>query len=165
MWFFKRKLSQGVEEAQRQHEATDLTRRQHLIEEIKRQLESCGAADAPVVSVESFFSGNEDSGSIGCNLSSALGPHIFHERLRAIQARPDVQDVLVEIRESNEDDPDPFAWPFSDQIYLLTSAAREDVKAWLAPLQPDEVEPVDLSTRVPPLELGDDVVIFRAWWD
>lgn len=142
---------------------SDAALRQKLMDKITRQqLEN---EVEPVVSLEDFFTGNEDFGSIGCNLTPTLGPQMFCEQLRAIRSRPDVQDVLVEIRDINENDPDPFMWPFSDQIYILTSASHEEILKWLAPLQPDEVEPAYINIRVQSIGLENGKEIYRAWWD
>ena len=167
-WFRKRKpetshFQRLVREAQRQRESSDLSRRQQLIDEANRQ--QLETQDLPVVSLEDFFTGNEDVGSIGCNLSPVLGPRTFHETLRAIRARPDVQDVLIEIPDTSENDPDPFTWPFSDQVYILAGAPREEVERWLAPLQPDEVEATCINPRVLTVELKNGMKIYRAWWD
>lgn len=168
MWPFKKKpdasrLQQLVGETQRQHESSDLSRRQQLVNEANRQ--QIEMQEQPVVSLEDFFVGNGDCGSIGANLNPTPSPRTFYEKLKVIRSRPDVQDVLVEIRETSENDPDPFMWPFSDQIYVLTSAPRAEVEKWLAPLQPDEVEPTCINRRVLEIELQSGVKAYRVWWD
>ena len=112
--------------------------RRELIEKIKRIGLPSAGNPPPVVSLEDFFAGNEDYGSIGCNLSGHPGPRFFFEKLKEVWARPDVQDVLVEINEVEEGDES--MWPFSDRVYVLSSAAREEVADWVAALMPDEVE-------------------------
>src|SRR4051812_20945450 len=50
------------------------------------------AQDAPqIVSIERFFDGNEDSGSIGCNLTDHPGIDSFRDALTGLLRRPDVQ--------------------------------------------------------------------------
>lgn len=78
-----------------------------------------GAYAEPVVSLELFFDGNEDPGSIGCNLSDHPGPDGFYRVLSAIRDRPDVYGVWVGISEVM----DPDEWPFSDHIYFVTTAS------------------------------------------
>jgi hypothetical protein len=114
--------------------------RQQLIELIRQQglPQPDGVRALPVVSLEAFFTGNEDLGSIGCNLAEHPGLPRFLEIMVGIRARPDVQDVLVEIHEVEESD--PTMWPFSDRVYILTSADRDTVAAWVAELEPDEIE-------------------------
>src|SRR5690349_12736194 len=87
----------------------------------------------PIVSLEAFFDGNEDLGSIGCNLSPHPGVATFYTVLRAIRDRDDVQDVLVGITEDMGDE----EWPFSDTVYVLTRASAEDVQRWAARLEPE----------------------------
>lgn len=142
---------------------SDAVLRQRLMGKIKRQqLES---ESKPIVSLSDFFVGNEDFGSIGCNLNPMLGPQLFYEQLQSILSQPAVQDVLIEISDTNENDPDPLMWPFSDQIYILTTAAYEDISKWLAPLQPDEIEATHINDRVQEIALNKGVKIYRAWWD
>jgi hypothetical protein len=123
-----------------------------------------GSADTmPVVSLEAFFEGNDDPGSIGCNLPNHPGPHRFYELLAAIRARREVQDVLVGIYEIVEDDS---SWPFAETVYVLTSAAPEVVRQWAAELEPDEVEagfPNGEPPGAPVLAQGMTPV--RLWWD
>ncbi len=76
----------------------DELKRTALIGEITRQ--PAAAEDPlPVVGVELFFDGNDDIGSIGCNLLNHPGTAAFRELLMGIRARNDVQDVLVEVYE------------------------------------------------------------------
>ena len=91
----------------------------------------------PVVSLEDFFTGNDDLGSIGCNLSDHPGLKRFYSVLRSIRKRPEVQDILVTIYEFEEDDES--MWPFSERVYVLTSASVDDLAEWAKDLQPSEV--------------------------
>jgi hypothetical protein len=140
--------------------------RQQLIELIRKQgLPSPdGVTPLPVVSLEFFFEGNDDYGSIGCNLADHPGPQRFLEVLAAIRARPDVQDVLVEIHEVEE--LDPTMWPFSERVYILSSAEQGSVVEWLTELHPDAVEegyaagrPTAAPDTTPPYR------VWAAWWD
>jgi hypothetical protein len=139
----------------------DLKRRAALIDRI---LALRAPADTmPVVSVEAFFDGNDDPGSIGCNLPEHPGAQRFYSILSAIRARSDVQDVLVGIYEIVEDET---CWPFADTIYILTRAQASAVQEWLAELQPDEVTkgfPYGSPPGAPPLAPG--MTPIRAWWD
>jgi len=139
--------------------------RRELIEKIKRIGLPRPDRPLPLVSLEDFFLGNEDYGSIGCNLSEHPGPQFFFEELREIRARADVQDVLVEIQEVEEDDES--MWPFSDRVYILSSAAREEEADWVAGLMPDEIEEGFASgeppASAPHLRAGTKV--YGAWWD
>jgi hypothetical protein len=116
-----------------------------------------------VVSIEDFFYGNSDYGSIGCNLSNHRGPQFFFEILLGIRDRAEVQDVLVEI---NEVTADPQTWPFSDRVYVLSSATVDDVRSWIEPLQPDDVT-MGWAHGTPPSapELTPGFQVYSAWWD
>jgi hypothetical protein len=110
------------------------------------------------------FSGNDDEGSIGCNLTPMLGPQVFYAKLRAIRSLPNVQDVLVEIIEVEE--ADPSMWPFSDRVYLFTDAEPGDVEHWAVDLQPDAVEEGFTNgepTSAPKLQSG--YRCLSIWWD
>jgi hypothetical protein len=117
----------------------------------------------PIVTLEEFFAGNDDLGSIGCNLARHPGTQRFYEVLRAVRARSDVQDVLIAITEDMGDD----QWPFSDCVYVLTSARSEDVARWVDELEPDPLKSDGFFPAAPrdapALRPG-----FRAhtlWWD
>jgi hypothetical protein len=117
----------------------------------------------PVVSLEDFFEGNKDYGSIGCNLDEHPGPSRFYSVLRSIRARPQVQDVLVSISEVPEDDE---SWPYSDRVYIFTSAAPEELRDWARELQPSEVEEGFIGgapPAAPALEPG--MRVLALWWD
>ena len=139
--------------------------RRELIEKLKRIGLPPHGAPPPVVSLEDFFVGNEDYGSIGCNLSEHPGPQFFFERLKEIRLGGSVQDVLVEVSEVEEGDES--MWPFSDRIYILSSAAKEEVAGWVAGLMPDEVGEGfaygDPPASAPGLREG--VKVYGVWWD
>ena len=118
----------------------------------------------PVVTLEAFFVGNDDPGSIGCNLSDHPGTDEFYRVLRSVRTRPDVQDILIEIYEVDEDDLE--LWPFSERVYIFTSASQAEVEGWVAPLQPDEVAEGwrdGIPDAAPDLECG--IKVYGVWWD
>ena len=141
----------------------DNTKRLTLIEKAKQQGINSTNLPLPVVSLEDFFTGNDDPGSIGCNTDHP-GPEYFADPLFAIRAKPTVQDVLVEIYEVNEQD--HATWPFSERIYILTSSSCEEVTEWLATLHPDAVEE-DFMYGVPMAapQLQSGTRVYAAWWD
>lgn len=121
-------------------------------------------APLPVVSLEDFFEGNDDYGSIGCNLpiGDHPGPNGFYSLLKAVRDKAEVQDVLVEIDEVEDD-----TWPFSERVYIITSAAQSKVAEWLKPLSPDEVDEGiqwDRPAGAFPALLP-EVEVYAAWWD
>ena len=141
-----------------------MTVRDALIAKVRAQGLPDGEGPLPVVSVEEFFTGNDDMGSIGCNLVDHPGVDSFYRLLREIRARPDVQDVLVGIYEVEEGDPS--MWPFSERVYVLTSASVDEIRELLAPLDPDEVFEGwmgDKPSAAPSVAEPNKVV--TAWWD
>ncbi len=120
------------------------------------------ATPRPLLILAEFFEGNEVTGSIGCNLTPTLEPSEFYELLRRIAARPEVADVRVQI--TMFDDPD---WPFSDTVWVITSAAPEQVAAWFdEAVRPDECLSgwTDGMTFEPcPVPPGMKPV--ACWWD
>jgi hypothetical protein len=91
----------------------------------------------PLLNLEEFFDGNDHVGSIGCNLDSEPSPREFFELLKTIRSKSEVSDVRIQI--TSVDDPG-VEWPFSDTVWIMTSADEETVRSWFPPnLSPDEV--------------------------
>ena len=91
----------------------------------------------PVVSLEDFFTANEDRYSIAANLEPHPGLDFMRSALLAIRARPDVQEVLVEITDLSEDGHSDEVWPYSGRVYILTSASEETAAEWNRQLMAD----------------------------
>ena len=116
----------------------------------------------PLLTLAEFFEGNEVDGSIGCNLTPTPTPREMYEILKRIAARPDVCDVRVEV--TMFDVPE---WPFSDTVWVITSAAPEAVAEWFEEtVRPDgcyagwharaSVEPCNVPAGMHPVS---------CWWD
>jgi hypothetical protein len=117
-----------------------------------------------LVTLEEFFVGNDDFGSIGCNLTPMLGPQFFFEKLKSIRSQPRVQDVLVEVTEVEEED--PAMWPFADRVYVYTDATAEDVAHWTMALQPNAIDEGFAHGKhdcAPELMPG--YKCYGVWWD
>lgn len=155
----------------------DLEKRNALMEKIRTQGFPCPPEGPyPVVSLEDFFAGNVlDDGSIASNLPDHPGGTRFFEILKAIRERENVQDVLIEIKMVEDSDPYPQVWwPYSDGIFILTSATRQEVENWLTPIEPDEIHPDhrteivfhDYHKRPPTLpDILPGYNVYYAWWD
>jgi hypothetical protein len=90
----------------------------------------------PLLTLAEFFEGNNVVGSIGCNLLPTPTPAQFYAVLSAIAARPEVRDVRVQV--TMFDNPDE--WPFSDTVWVVTSADAATVRSWFGEaMAPDEV--------------------------
>lgn len=136
-----------------------------LLAEIERQggYQAAGGPE-PVVSLENFFDGNDDAGSIGCNLTGHPGPHRFFAVLRDVRERPEVQDVRVGISEVMADG----EWPFSDHVYVVTSASADDVLRWTSALAPEPDVASGWWNDVPPAKpfvVPQGMHVLTLWWD
>lgn len=142
----------------------DANERVRLLAKIKQQLQTNPNTE-PLVTLEEFFDGNDDLGSIGCNLPEHPGLAVFYDTLQTIRQQPETQKVLVAITETNEDDPGGY-WPFSDHVYILTRAQLSEVEGRLSALDVDEVGegyPQGVPAAAPPLQAGYSV--YYGWWD
>lgn len=122
-----------------------------------------GTQPAPqIVSIERFFDGNDDLGSIGCNLVKHPGIDAFRDTLNGLLRRPDVQAVYARIYEL---DPGEGCWPFTDTIFIAGTISSDELRSILSPLEPNDVGPGE--------EFGDPTLVnqkhkgpvLAAWWD
>jgi len=116
----------------------------------------------PELTLEEFFEGNQADGCICCNLSPMPSPADVHALLERIRARDDVADVRIEI--TMFDDPD--FWPFSDTVWIVTSASPDDVHSWFDDsIAPDECDDWagEIAREQFPIPTGMHAV--RCWWD
>jgi hypothetical protein len=134
-----------------------------LLAEIERQGGYSGAGPEPVVDLELFFEGNDDLGSIGCNLLDHPDPARFYAVLRSIRARPEVRGVWVAISEVMA----PDEWPFSDHVYVVSTASAAEIARWAAALQPDEPGDVwwNLAPPLRPIAIPPDAHLVTLWWN
>ena len=116
----------------------------------------------PLLTLGEFFEGNEVVGSIGCNLTPTPTPAEFRAVLTAIAARPQVSDVRVQV--TMFDDPE---WPFSDTVWVITTADPSTVASWFeAAMAPDDVSegwPDAVAYEECNVPAGMRAV--QCWWD
>src|ERR1700733_10465723 len=93
-----------------------------------------------VVRAERFFDGNDDTGSIGCNLSEHPGITSFQKILTGLESRSDVQAVYMQITEL---DPGEDSWPFTDTVLVAGAISTDDLIAAVSLLEPDDVSPIE----------------------
>lgn len=136
--------------------------RKKLVEKIYAQ----GYPDAKttsIVSLEDFFEGNSDEGSIGCNLLDHPGIETFYRVLCNIREKENVQDVLVEIMEIDEDEK---YWPFSERVYVLTNAEQSLLNEWFKVLEPSDIdEGYVFGEPVYAPKLLSGYKVYSIWWD
>ena len=118
--------------------------------------------DDQMIPIERFFDGNDDLGSIGCNLSKHPGIPAFRVVLVGLTGRSDVTGVYAKISEL---DPGEGSWPFSDMVVVAGTIPLATLKEAVASLQPDEVGSAsDLGV---PLSVSDKLgsPLLALWWD
>jgi hypothetical protein len=117
---------------------------------------------ALLVTLEAFFTGNDDLGSIGCNLTDHPGMPAFRDTLLNVRSQDEVEDVVVRISDLNGDD----EWPFSDTVYVVTSASPETVGSWVNDLEPDAVWALDeAEMRACGVQPPPGAQVVAVWWD
>jgi hypothetical protein len=121
------------------------------------------AKEAPIVTLEDFFEGNIDEGSIGCNLFVHPGLETFYDVLLNIRNMDNVQDVFVEIMELEDDEE---YWAFSERVYIFTNEEKSLVKEWVNVLEPSEVDEGYAFGKPPiaPKSLP-GYKVYSIWWD
>jgi hypothetical protein len=119
-------------------------------------------SDPPVVSITQFFDGNDDPGSIGCNLPDHPGMDVFREVLTGLLQRPDVEGVYAQIAEV---DPGDDSWPFADTVLVVGKIVPDALQAALASLEPDDVWLGDESHVPLSVRLMHNAPTLVAWWD
>lgn len=117
---------------------------------------------AQLVAIEAFFDGNDDPGSIGCNLMQHPGIEVFRSTLERIAKRPDVEAIYAQIVEV---DPGEGCWPFADTIFVVGSIPIGELTSELTALGPDEVGSATDFGMPPQLEGGQSSPVLAAWWD
>lgn len=117
----------------------------------------------PMLTLEEFFDGNTDEGCIWCNLSDPPPLADIRSFLESIRDRADVDNVYVMVTSWDGGN----YWPFSDTIWIVTSASEEEVADWI----PEEYAPDEISTgffdhykcEQPPIPPG--MAAVSLWYD
>lgn len=128
-------------------------------EALKDELESQDEPQA--VSVAKFFDGNDDLGSIGCNLEDHPGIPAFKKTLEALERRPDVDGVWVLI---NELDPGEDSWPFAETVVVAGKISAKELRKAVQDLEPSDVADASEYQISPELE-GHASPLQVVWWD
>ncbi len=115
-----------------------------------------------IVRIEWFFDGNDDLGSIGCNLPEHPGIEAFRETFRRLVQRPDVEAVYTRISEL---DPGEASWPFTDTVLVAGTISVDELRSIVAPLHPDEVGRGAAFGAPQSLLQRHGGQILAAWWD
>lgn len=113
-----------------------------------------------LVTVSEFFDGNDDLGSIGCNLADHPGVEHFQSVLSEIANRSDVEQVWMQIYDLEEGD-----WPFCENVLIVGKAAVSELTELSESLQPSEVSELQIDwipSRAKDLS-GRSYI--DLWWD
>ena len=113
-----------------------------------------------IVPIETFFDGNDDKASIGCNLMSHPGMDAFRNILLGIAARPNVVAVYAQV---SEVDSGEAYWPFADTVLVVGPIRVDELANALAALEPDDVGPPAHGVRE--AIARHDAPVLVAWWD
>ena len=139
----------------------DKTKCAKLIAAVKERGYSAGG-DRVLVNRSEFFNGNDDPGSIGCNLLKHPGVDAFDAVFRKIEAMDGVAGVYLAITEIDETSDN--IWPFSDTALIVTRLSPTAFESVLRPLEPDEAAISHEAFANPPaIPQGHQFVY--VWWD
>lgn len=115
-----------------------------------------------IVPIVRFFDGNDDLGSIGCNLIKHPGINKFRDLLIGLLRRPDVEAVYAQISELDSGDG---SWPFTDTVLVVGSLGVDALRDQLSELEPDEISPAEefgISSTLGEKHSGP---VLAVWWD
>src|SRR3984893_15608120 len=98
--------------------------------------ELAAQAEPQLVHIEQFFDGNDDAGSIGCNLLPHPGVDVFRATLAGLLRRRDVLAVYAQITER---DPGAGSWPFTYTVLVMGGISTAELRKAVHALRPDEV--------------------------
>ena len=136
----------------------DSLKRESLVNSILELGFSNNGSKTIAVTLDEFFEGNDDIGSLACNLDPHPGMESFYYYLTRF-ANDNEVEVYVEIYEMDEDDDE--IWPYSERVYLIGDIERDAIEGLLADVLASEIE--DLGD----IEINGQVFsnVYALWWD
>ncbi len=141
----------------------DLKKRAVLIDKIKSIALPETTEKIPIVCINDFFEGNDDLGSIGCNLYEHPGTEGFYRIFKEIQSKESVSEVLIGIYEVEESD--ETMWPFCEQVFIITKEPKSVIEKYVEALEVDEIDIIDQSILIPEPNVPDGYQVWQLWWD
>lgn len=117
----------------------------------------------PALTLEEFFDGNSDEGSIGCNLVPHPGIEAFRKTFETLAGRSDVSGVFFPVTEFI----DGLDWPFVDNVLVVTTALPELIFDACVKVEPSEawiLDPAD-HVRFEGMRVPEGVHVVNLWWD
>lgn len=122
----------------------------------------------PVVSVDDYFVGNDDEESIAPNQWGDGRPSIrdIYDRLKKIEARPDVQGVFVGIHQDWPDAERFEQWVPAENIHIYSSAPQDVAEQWIEGLMSDGIGPGwPYGKHAAAPEPLDGYHVYTIYWD
>lgn len=113
------------------------------------------------MSIDRFFDGNDDIGSIGCNLADHPGVDAFRAYLPA-SALPDVEAIYAQISEL---DPGEGCWPFTDTVLVVGTIPADELRSVVSTLEPDDVGLAGDCDLSPSIASKHQQPVLVSWWD
>jgi hypothetical protein len=113
------------------------------------------------VPIARFFDGNDDLGSIGCNLEPHPGIPAFKSTLEGLLGRPGIEGVWAQIAEL---DPGDDSWPFADLVVVAGAISASDLRKLVKKLKPDDVAEATDYTISPAIAKMSSP-LWVLWWD
>jgi hypothetical protein len=140
----------------------DINKRKQLIEVAKARGYVGMGSPRVLVTLQEFFDGNDDEGSIGCNLTKHPGIPAFEAAFRQIASMNGVAGVYFAITEIDETYES--IWPFTDTACVVTTLMPSAFKTILEPLNPDEIGTMNEALANPP-NMSPGHQLICVWWD
>jgi len=136
----------------------DPVKRSALIHTIRSQPEFLeGRA---LVTIAEFFDGNDDLGSIGCNLNEHPGMDHFRKILGHLENRPDIEQIWMQIYDLEEGD-----WPFSENVIVIGTIPLSEVERLTESLQPSEISELQFNWAPTRAKNVNGHRYINLWWD
>lgn len=132
-------------------------------EELLNKIKSAGFPDKEVVlTLDQFFKGNNDIGSIGVNLyPDQPYPAVFYETFKRLIQSGQIESVYVRIA-----DVDDIEWFFTDTVFLVGQISLDELRQRVADIHPTKIYKGWMYGL--PANLSDDFSdkqVYSLWWD
>lgn len=124
-----------------------------------------GAAGPTVATLEEFFTGNGDPGSIAASLRGAVPLSTFATVLHTLRARPDVAEVLVQIEPLIAGNYPAGSWPAAGSVRVVGAVGPDDLDAAVATLRPaPALGPLPVAKLADGRPAPAGAAEYAVWW-
>jgi len=135
----------------------------------KYDLMNFGKSQQPtLMTIDEFFDGNNDEGSIAPNLDKKPKVSEYYETLKKLGKSPKVVAAFVKINDVmlyEDGKLNDNEWFYSDMIYFVGDITKEEVKEATRTLDPDEVGYDDEGVINSLNERFKNKKVVYVWWD